>query len=671
MGVLMSRELRRAMVGLVGLAPLLASGCDDFLMLGHDGEVEVAVPERVVSRLNRTEYDNTVRDLFGTTLRPARNFPADDFGYGFDNIAATLSMSPLHVEMYDGAAHELVTELYGERTVTPSVWRVEAEEEGAEATGGAVEAAGRVLFGGDAVHTRIYLPHDGSYTAATLVTSTTGASADVALSVDDVLILEASVGPEQRLEATVDLAAGYHTLEVAFLGGGSDDELLVDVLEVSGPFDLLTPPPALAEQILSCTPGEADPSGGTWTEPACAEHIVTTFGRRAWRRPLSRAEVDAQLSVYGDARAAGGSFDVGVRAALEALLVSPYFLYRVELDPPGAEGTSARVDGYVLASRLSYFLWSSTPDDRLLDLAAAGRLQDDAVLAAEVDRMLADPRAASIVENLGGQWLGLRKIPEASPDADAFPEVDAALRRAMEGEIRSLLESVFLRDAPLGDLLTSTQAELEPNLAAFYGVSAPDGVATVPDRPGLLTRAGWLMSTSHPTRTSPVQRGAWVLDKILCTPPPPAPAGIPALDESGGASVVEQLAQHRSDPACAACHDAMDPIGIGLESFDAVGRARTQYEDGQPVQVAGTLEGGGDFTTTGQLLDLLAEDPRIETCAVEQTFTYAMGRPPQVQDQDLLEELRHDLVERQSFRGLVHGIVMSRPFRERAVGRSE
>ncbi len=290
------------------------------------------------------------------------------------------------------------------------------------------------------------------------------------------------------------------------------------------------------------------------------------------------------------------------------------------------------------------------------------------MLRSEVERMLSDPRATALVENLGGQWLGLRKVAEASPDPERFPEVDPALVRAMEGELHGLVRSVFLDGAPLSALLSSTDAELEPSLAALYGVEAPDGHAVLPDRPGLLTRAGWLMSTSHPTRTSPVKRGAWVLDKVLCTPPPPAPAGVPALEEGGGASVVEQLAQHRTDPACATCHNAMDPIGIGLESFDAIGRIRDRYEDGQPVQVAGTLDGGGEFTTTSELLALLAEDRRFEACAVEQTFTYAMGRPPVSSDEQVLLSLRDDLFDHQSFAELVGGIVVSRPFRERVAG---
>ncbi len=656
--------MRTSLARRVLLASLVVAGagCDDLLMLGGPEDGETAVPERVVSRLNRAEYDNTVRDLFGTTLRPARDFPADDFGYGFDNIAATLSLSPLHVELSSNAAHELVRELYGQRTVPPSVWRVEAEE--AEATGGALDAGGRVLFGGDAVSARVYLDEAGRYTVATLAEAYGDGLATLSLQVDGAEVVQASVGPEQRVEGSVELAAGHHTVAVVFLDAEGprevDEELVVDVLEVSGPFDLATPPPALAEQILSCAPGEEGPEG-PWTEAGCAEHIVSGFGRRAWRRPLTRTELDEQLSVYGAARAAGADFDGGVQAALEALLVSPWFLYRVELDPVGVPGSSARIDGYALASRLSYFLWSSTPDDRLLDLASRGMLQRDEVLLAEVDRMLADPRAVALVDNLGGQWLGLRKIPEAAPDPELFPEVDAALQRAMAAEVQALVRSVFLEGAPLSDLLTSTEATLEPSLQAFYGASEVE-------RPGLLTRAGWLMSTSHPTRTSPVKRGAWVLDKVLCTPPPPAPAGVPALEEAGGASVVEQLEQHRTNPSCAACHDAMDPIGLGFESFDAIGRPRTQYEDGQPVQVAGQIQGGGSFATTPELLQLLASDPRFEACAVEQTFTYAMGRPPEVSEDALLTELVAGLRDDPSFRALVRGIVVSRPFRERRIG---
>ena len=432
---------------------LLAGGCDDFLMPSDDGELAVA--PRVVSRLNRQEYDNTVRDLFGTTMRPARSFPADDFGYGFDNIAATLSLSPLHLEQYGQAAQSLVAELYGLRTVTPEVWRIEAEE--ADATGGAIATGGRVLFGGDQVTTRVHLSQAGEYTSAAVVGSYRGRAGMVVLRVDGVDIGHFEVVEEQRIEASVSLGAGPHELSVAFLDAEGpndvDEEMVVDVLELSGPLGLLAPPPALADDILACSPGEPGP-GGPWTEPDCAEHIVATFGRRAWRRPLTRAELDAQLTIYGAARGVGSTFDEAVGTTLESLLLSPHFLYRIERDPIGTAGSSLPVDGYVLATRLSYFLWSSTPDDRLLDLAAAGRLQDDDVLVAEIDRMLADPRSVALVDNLGGQWLGLRKVAEAAPDPERFPTVDTVLTRAMEEELHALVRGVFLEDRPLLDLVT-------------------------------------------------------------------------------------------------------------------------------------------------------------------------------------------------------------------------
>jgi hypothetical protein len=638
------------------LAMLLA--CDDFLAR-EATPPEAAIEARVIARLNRAEYDNTVRDLFGTTLRPSVDFPADDFGYGFDNIADVLSVSPLHVELYQRAAGQLLDELYGEMLVPEGRWVVEAEA--GDATGGApVEGSAWVLFGGDAVSGRFFVEHAGQYTVAARVWTEGGAPGTAALLVDGEERAVATVTVEHRIEATLDLSAGYHTVSVDFFDAeaapGADEELIVDWLELTGPHGLAAPPPAGRDRVLSCVPGPGE-------EAACVEQIVRDFGRRAWRRPLSRDELDAQLGLYGAARANGATFDQGVRAALEGILMSPWFIYRVEVPTD-----SPHAGPYELAARLSTFLWSSTPDDRLLDLAASGAILDDDVLEAEVRRMLDDARSVALVDNLGGQWLGLRNITAATPDPTLFPEADVALLRSMDAELSDFVGAVFSGELPVSGLLTSTRARLDDRLAQHYGLSA-GGLVDLTERPGLLARAGWLASTSHPTRTSPVKRGAWVLDKVLCSPPPPAPAGVPALEEAGGASVIEQLAQHRADPSCAACHDAMDPIGIGLESFDVLGRVREVYDDQQPVQVAGTLSDGRSFDTTAQLLVMLAADPRVDACVVEQTFTYAMARAPVTSDAPLIEQLEASLAESDDFPTLVVELVLSETFRAAGGGR--
>lgn len=637
--------------------------CDDFLV--HAPPPAATDPgTKVLQRLNRNEYDNTVRDLLGTGLQPARDFPADDFGYGFDNIGDVLSISPLHVELYQRATNNLLDELYGTGIAPTERWVVQAED--AEATGGALyQATAWVLYGEDEVSTRMYLPYDGTYVVAVRAWPRLGAPSNVSLLVDGEEALAHELIADERVEATVSLAAGHHTVGLAFLDAqGSleeDDDVVVDWLEVTGPLERPMPPPALKSQVLSC-------DGSVLGERDCALQIVTDFGRRAWRRPLTPPELEAQMSLYGAARGSGADFDGGIRAALEGLLMSPHFVYRVETDPDPTSEEPHPVTAYELASRLSYFLWSTMPDERLLSLAASGELLLDEVLEAETRRMLADPKARALVDNLGGQWLGIRKVEDAEPDAELFPEVHPSLVLAMESEAHELVKSVFLEGQPLSSLLTTTDAVLTDELAAYYGLPA-GGQVSLPDRPGLISRAGWLTGTSHPTRTSPVKRGQWVLDKILCSPPPPAPAGVSTdLGGADGASVVELLALHRADPSCAACHDAMDAYGLGLEGFDAIGRARDAYGDGQPVIEDGELPDGSTFTGAVEMVAVLAADPRVPRCAVSQTFTYAMGRAPNTADGPVLDELEAVVTETDTFEELAVGIVLSRPFRFRRGG---
>ena len=392
------------------------------------------------------------------------------------------------------------------------------------------------------------------------------------------------------------------------------------------------------------------------------------FGLRAWRRPLTPEELQHQLSLYGDARSNGATFEQGIRASLRGLLMSPNFLFRVETDPDPTSREPHPVNGYELASRLSYFLWSSTPDDRLLSLASTGELLRDDVLEAETRRMLGDPRSQALVENLGGQWLGTRKVMGSQPDAVAFPQVDSALLHAMEADAQGLVRSVFTGQEPLSALLTSTTSHVDERLAAFYGIDQT-GAVEIPERPGILGRPGWQMSTSHPTDTSPVKRGSWILDKILCSPPPPAPDGVSTdLGEGSGASLVEQLAQHRADPSCAACHDSMDAYGLSLEGFDAIGQARETYQDGAAVLDLGELPTGESIRGIQQLVDVLAVDPRVPRCAVEQTFTYALNRAPTLNDAETLSALEEVAVQTDQFDEIVVNLVLSRPFRWRQGG---
>jgi hypothetical protein len=456
-------------------------------------------PGRVtLRRLNRAEYDNTVRDLLGDTTRPAREFPADDISSaGFDNDADVLSMSPLLMEKYAAAARRLVEE-----------------------------------------------------------------------------------GWQRGAFRTCELAAG-------------------------------------------------DPM-------PCARDLLSRFARRAWRRPVTEAEEGRLLSFITRARARGDGVDVGVKLALRAVLLSPHFIYRVELDPAPGTSTPHRLTDLELASRLASFLWSGTPDEPLLKLAEAERLHEPAILEQQVLRMLMDPKAQALVEDFAGQWLYLRAVDSVEPDPTLFPTFDEPLRRALRQETELFFREFLTSHRPLRDMLDADFTYVNDRLAAHYGLPLPGNdsprrvsLAGHPERTGLLGQGSLLAVTSLPTRTSPVKRGVWVLEQLLCSGPPPPPPDVeglpPAVDPS--ASLRQRMEQHRSNPACSGCHDAMDPIGFGLENFDALGRWRLiEQGTGAPVDARGTMPGGTSFQGPTELQRLLKQDARLTECVTRHLLTYALGR---------------------------------------------
>jgi hypothetical protein len=641
------------------------------------GEVS---PGRVVARrLNRAEYDNTVRDLLGTTLRPARDtFPADDFSLGFDVIGSVLSVSPLHVELYDQAADAMLDELFGTGTLPLQTWRVEAESgEARHDLGGVFDVTGWVLWDEGAVHATFWLPTSGGPTADYTVAVEAFAQqagdepARMSLRVDGVEVALIDVLSEEapeRHEVRLPLGPGAHVVSAAYVNEHkappeADRNLILDRFEVTGPHDVpRTRSPAHA-QVIPCDPA-------TDGEGPCAERVARELGRRAFRRPLSEVEVAAKLRHYGAVREAGGTWEEGVRGLIRGLLLSPYFLYRIEPDP--RDGVRA-LNGFELASRLSYFLWSSTPDDRLLDLAQSGALVDEAVLAAEARRMLEDPRSDALVDDLAGQWLGVRKVDEASPSTATFPTWDSGLQASMREEMRRYVASVLRADRSVLELFTERSTAVDARLAEHYGVAPPEGEGfaevEVPDRVGLLARGGLLAALSLPNRTSPVLRGEWVLGNLLCAQPPPPPAGIlPLADEPEvELSMREQLAAHRENPSCAACHIEMDAIGLALEGFDATGRAREADDLGLAIDATGELPGLGAFDGATELQQVLIRDPRLPRCMVSKVLTYALGRgllPMDVPVEDHL--LLQFAGSGYRFESLVVDVVRSRPFRYRA-----
>lgn len=664
------------------LAALLAGAC------ARRDEPPPPFAGRVVAhRLNRVEYDNTVRDLFATSQRPgATTFPADDFGLGFDTIAEVLSISPLHVELYDQAADAILDELFGEGTLPVTTWRFEAESSDVTADLGNVWDVGAwVLWANGGLRATAWLPLQADYTVAVDVAGQQAGDALVraAIRVDggevaafDV-VTEAGQGTE-RHEVRLPLAAGAHVVEVAYLNEykapPDDRNLIVDRIEVAGPLDVArTRSPAFGA-VIPCDGAPGAGQDASSAEGACAERVARELGRRILRRPLTEVEVTAKMRHYAEVREAGGSYDEGLRGLIKGLLLSPSFVYRVEPDPlgPGAGGQRA-LNGFELASRLSYFVWSSTPDDRLLDLAQSGALVDPGVLAAETRRMLADPRADALVDNLGGQWLGVRKVDEAAPSASVFPDWDSGLQASLQEELRRYVRSILRADRSALELVTSDETWVDARLAAFYGVAGPSDAGSfepvrIPDRPGLLTRAGLLAALAYPTRTSPVVRGNWVLGNLLCAAPPPPPGGITPLSDTPDTpmSLRDQLAAHRADPACAGCHAQMDPVGLALEEYDAIGRYREEDEFGFPIDATGELSGLGTFDGAAQMQALLARDPRLPQCMVTKVLTYALGRGPTDADaQTEAELLQRFAASGYRFEALVTDVVLSRPFRWR------
>jgi hypothetical protein len=593
-------------------------------------------------RLNRAEYANTVRDLLGTTQRPSDQFPPDDRGYGYDNIADVLSLSPVQLEMYFNAAEALVDEAMATTQVGPR--RYEAEMMTAS-TGAAFQTTAWTLGSPGNLSQVVAITTAGEYRlrvrAWERAAGTEAAHAIVA--VDGMTLETFSVNATQSTpgtyETTAMLAAGNRQITIAFDNDHyvpenmEDRNLYVDFLEVDGPVGVSTAGNPLRARIMSCEPSASDPKP-CWTE------VARDFGARAWRKPLGSEDVSGLVALAEAARSAGDDVETATRLMLRAVLIAPRFLFRVEIDADPASPAPHALDDYELASRLSYFLWSSMPDATLLELAAAGTLHEDATLRAQVARMLADEKARALVDNFAGQWLFTRALDDHQPDYQAFPEFDDALRAAMRTETELYFREFLFGDATMDQFLTADFGFVDDRLARHYGLPAPGGdfervSLAGSERTGLLTQAGVLMVTSYPTRTSPVKRGKWVLEQLLCSSPPPPPADIPALvvEDTPTGSLRQRMEEHRSNPVCASCHTLMDPIGFGFEHFDGIGKYR-EDDHGFEIDPAGMLPDGSTFQSPAELARLLAADERLPRCMTQQLLTYALGRGAEPFDDD-------------------------------------
>jgi hypothetical protein len=448
----------------------------------------------------------------------------------------------------------------------------------------------------------------------------------------------------------------------------------VDRISVEGPFHPSgAGETASRKKIFLCTPTRAE------DELPCARRIVSALMTHAYRRPIKDSDLETPLSFYQRRRNSGGSFEAGVESALQLILASPEFLFRFEPDPGGvAPNTAYRLDDLALASRLSFFLWSSIPDDQLVNLASQHKLRDPAVLEQQVKRMLADPRAEALVDNFAEQWLFLRNLKTASPNLEAFPDFDDNLRQAMRQETKLFFQSIVREDRGALDLLNADYTFVNERLARHYGIPGIYGSQfrrvqiTDPNRRGLLGQASVLTVTSYPNRTSPVQRGKWILTNLLGIPPQPPPGNFALKEQEQNQrplSMRERMEAHRTDAICAGCHKVMDPIGLALENYDAIGRWRTT-EDGAPIDPSGTLFNGAKVNGPAALRQMLAGRPEVFSGVMtEKMLTYALGRGLEYYDMPAVRQVLRDAAPGNfKFSSLVLGIVRSTPFEMKLSG---
>ncbi len=650
-------------------------------------------PGRVtMRRLNRAEYNNTVRDLLGVDFRPADDFPSDDVGYGFDNIGDVLTISPLLMEKYVAAAEKITRQaiLAPEDRAGP-VSRFEAERMPTTGGDGVVASFGRMLHSNGAVFVDYQFPRKGEYIlrarAFQQKAGDEAAKLSFRLGTQELKVVDvtAEQNAPQVYEFRTTVSPGKQRFSVVFTNDfympkapnprERDRNLGVDFLEIVGPIEMGTA--NLPESHRRVFDPKLCPPGQKHTD-VCARKIMEQLAYRAYRRPVTAPEIDRLVKIVALAEKEGDSFERGVQLATQAILCSPNFLFRVELDPDPTNVSATRSLGdYELASRLSYFLWSSMPDAELFELAAQGKLKNTKVLEAQAVRMLKDPKAKGLVENFGDQWLTLRNLANISPDTKIFPNFNEKLRADMLTESRLFFEAIIREDRPVLDFIDSDFTFVNERLAKHYGLPGVTGeefrkvTLQGGQRGGVLTQASVLLITSNPTRTSPVKRGKWVMEQILGTPPPPAPPNVPPLEEEGQGKKLtgtlrQRLEQHRANPVCASCHDQMDTIGFGFENFDATGAWRT-IDGGSPIDPSGTLPNGQKFSGPAQLKTALKRQKAlILKNFTEKMLTYALGRGLEYYDKCSVDVMaRRADAKGGKFSAIVTEIVKCEPFRLR------
>ena len=661
-------------------------------------------------RLNRTEYANAVHDVLALDVDPAPLLPADDESYGFDDIADVLRTSPSLLERYMSASWNLSRLAVGDPDLGADTATYRAKPDLSQ--NGHMEGLPLGTRGG--LSLRHYFPLDGEYIIRVRLWRATADAIkgleevhQVEISVDGQRVKLATIGGKDeaelsytnsgksaleidaRLTVHVPVKAGPRTVVATFMSEGEsqDDNILqpferanldpldfrglpaVDRVSITGPLNSTGPGDTPSRKLIFvCRPTSHV------EELPCARKIVSQLARKAYRRPVSDNDLETLLGFYQKGRNEGGTFDSGIEAAIQLILASPEFLFRFEPDPPAlAAGAVYRISDLELASRLSFFLWSTGPDDQLLNLAALGKLKDPAVLDGQVKRMLADPKSKALVDNFADQWLYLRNLKNINPDFETFPDFDDNLRQAMRRETELFFGNLIREDRSVFDLLNANYTFIDERLARHYGIPNVYGTdfrrvpITDERRRGLLGQASILTITSYATRTSPVQRGKWILTNLIGMPPDPPPPNVPELKAHADAGKVtslrERMEEHRKNPACAGCHKVMDPIGFSLENFDAVGQWRTS-DEGAPIDPAGVMFNGAKIDGPVALRQILMAKPEIFAGVfTEKLMIYALGRGVQYYDMPTVRAIVRD-AGRSDYRlsSIVLGIVKSTPF---------
>ena len=663
-----------------------------------------------IHRLNRLEYTNTIRDLLELEIDSQTLLPGDDLAYGFDNNADILTVAPGLLERYMSAARKISRLAIGDPSIEADVVRypmsallTQDERMSEELPFGS--------RGGTAV--RHHFPLDGEYVVRVGLAGNRREPQEIDIRVDGRRVGLLRVGrwpsddgteAEGPLMVRFPARAGTHVVSVGFaqrtaaiegvapshlpiwtfaFGRGFAEKMALDSVQIEGPYNSDTigsGPDGLGEsasrrRIFVCRP--ASPDAETAEAEGCATEILTTLARRAYRRPVTDDDIDLLRGFYHAGRR-DGSFDAGIQRALEMILVDPEFLFRFERDPADvAPATAYRLSDVELASRLSFFLWSSIPDDELLNVAVAGDLREPAVLDEQVRRMLADKRSGVLVTSFAAQWLHLRRMRSVTPDVDAFPAFDDNLRDDLVRETELFLDSQLREDRSVVDLLTADYTFVNERLARHYGIDNVYGSrfrrVTWDDekRRGLLGQGSILTVTSLATRTSPVVRGKWVLENILGTPPPPPPPDVPPLPERADSGEVqsmrERMEAHRANPVCASCHERMDPLGFALENFNAVGKWRDAGAADTPIDPSGTLPDGTAFDDLPALRDVLyARRDEFVNTVTEKLLTYALGRGVEYYDRPAIRAIVRDAAASDyRWSSIIAGVARSLPFQMR------